>query len=97
MWGGATLGTSLRLLLGFDGPANIDPDMAKRGKAFAENLIQQKTFADAWIQAVNSTSQSNKPVAIGIGNIDDICFLRSEYRQSHEHARTTTGRPSCFL
>jgi hypothetical protein len=68
VWGGATLGTSLRLLLGFDGPANIDPDMAKRGKAFAENLIQQKTFADAWIQAVNSTSQSNKPVAIGIGD-----------------------------
>jgi len=69
-WSGANLGTNLRLLLGFDGPAAIDRPHAMRGKAFAENLIRGKTFAEAWIQAVHSTAtakKSTKAVAIGIG------------------------------
>ncbi len=64
------LGTSLRLLLGFEGLAAIDRGEALRGGAFAEALINGKTFADAWIQAVHSTtgSQYSKAVAIGIGD-----------------------------
>jgi len=90
VWGAANLGPTLRLLLGFDGPANLDQDMAKRGKAFAENLIKGKTFADAWLQAVNSTSQSNKPVAIGIG---DSKSAASSILNSARLVNTPAARP----
>ena len=68
VWGAASLGPNLRLLLGFDGPAAIDHELAERGYAFADNLIGGKTFATAWLQAVNSTNPPDysRPVAIGI-------------------------------
>jgi hypothetical protein len=70
LWSSANLGPSLRLLLGFDGLAAMDRPAALRGMAFAENILNGKTFADAWIQAVHSTttSQYSKAVAIGIGD-----------------------------
>jgi hypothetical protein len=69
-WTAANLGTNLRLLLGFDGLSSLDRGLALRGQAFAENLDNGDTFADAWIKAVRSTTVrgvSMKPVAIGIG------------------------------
>ncbi len=70
VWQTATLGPNIRLLLGFDGAVAIDRAAALRGKAFAENLINGNTFADAWILAVKSTVKSihSKAVAIGIGD-----------------------------
>jgi hypothetical protein len=69
-WQLANLGTHIRLLLGADGSLAIDRGSALRGRAFAENLLHGKTFADAWIQAVHHTtnSQYKKAVAIGIGD-----------------------------
>jgi Family of unknown function (DUF6345) len=70
VWGSARLGPKLRLLLGFDGIGPMNYDLAQRGFAFADNLIAGKTFASAWLQAVNSTQppDSAKPVALGIGD-----------------------------
>jgi hypothetical protein len=73
VWQGATLGSSLRVLLGFDGSATVDRGSAVRGKAFAELVCQGVPFADAWIRAVHNTSafQSqgmDQAVAIGIGD-----------------------------
>lgn len=69
-WTTANLGPSLRLLLGFDGLAAIDRPSALRGRAFAENLLHGKPFAESWIQAVHSTttSQYSRAVAIAIGD-----------------------------
>jgi|ERR1700723_593346 len=70
IWSSAKLGRNLRVLLGFDGLAAIDRGSAGRGAAFADNLVNGQTFADAWINAVRSTSSSqfSKAVAIGIGD-----------------------------
>jgi hypothetical protein len=70
LWSKASLGPTLRLLLGFDGLAAIDRPSALRGRAFAENLLNGKPFAESWIQAVHSTttSQYNRAVAIAIGD-----------------------------
>jgi len=70
VWGAAVLGTSLRLLLGFDGTAVIDRGSAERGKAFAENLLAGGTFSDAWRAAVSRhvKSQYRRSVAIGVGD-----------------------------
>lgn len=64
------LGLSVNLLLGFEGPAPIDRASALRGKAFADELVNGKTYADAWIRAVNSTtvSRHSKAVAVGVGD-----------------------------
>jgi hypothetical protein len=70
IWGRAKLGTSMRLLLGFDGTAALDRKSAERGKAFAENLLAGSTFADAWITAVSRhvRSKYRRAVAIGVGD-----------------------------
>jgi hypothetical protein len=72
-WQQANLGPHIRLLLGCDGNLDINQGAAIRGKAFAENLVDdKKTFADAWLQAVdqNVFSQGKKAIAIGIGDSD---------------------------
>jgi hypothetical protein len=70
VWGAANLGTSLRLMLGFDGTAALDRKSAERGRTFAENLLKGSTFADAWITAVSRhiRSQYRRAVAIGVGD-----------------------------
>lgn len=64
------LGGSVRLLLGFEGKAAMDRHATLRGRAFAENLINGDTFADAWLNAVKATSGMlhKHAVAIGIGD-----------------------------
>jgi len=97
VWQGATLGSNIRLLLGFDGAVAIDRASALRGKAFAENLINGNTFADAWISAVKSTVKSvhSKAVAIGIGDTvpDAQSVLNTASLSSMPSARGT-GTPS---
>jgi Family of unknown function (DUF6345) len=70
VWAKANIGLNVRLLLGFDGPAAINRGSTLRGKAFAENLINGKCFADAWLQAVSSTTHwaGNRAVAIAMGD-----------------------------
>jgi hypothetical protein len=72
VWSKAKVGPSLRLLLGFNGPAVIGRGAAKRGEAFARNLLDGMTFVNAWIRAVHDNnpdrSQYVNAVAIGIGD-----------------------------
>lgn len=70
LWATVNLGPTVRLLLGFDGSAALDQGHARRGSAFAEHLLNGKTFAYSWIRAVRSTSRSqfSRAVAIGIGD-----------------------------
>jgi hypothetical protein len=68
IWGAASLGPTLRLMLGFDNLAGADRGTALRGRAFAENLLKGQTFVDAWFAAVSATTPLyNKAIAIGIG------------------------------
>ena len=66
------LGNSLRLILGFEGSVAIDQGSAVRGKAFANELLNGKTFADAWLIAADASidydPEYKKAVAIGIGD-----------------------------
>jgi hypothetical protein len=69
IWSTATFGTTLRLMLGFDGLAGFDRGDALRGKAFADNLVKGQTFVDAWFAAVSATTpRYNQAIAIGIGD-----------------------------
>jgi len=70
-WSGALKGTSIRLLLACEGPIVMDRLSTKRGYAFADNMSQRNaSIADAWLQAVRSTSTTgtSRPVAIGLGD-----------------------------
>jgi hypothetical protein len=72
-WSGALKGTSVRLLLACEGPIVMDRLSTKRGYAFADNMSQRNasiSIADAWLQAVRSTSTTgtSRPVAIGLGD-----------------------------
>jgi len=68
-WADTLRGGSVRLLLGFQGLASIDPASSQRGSAFAENLLPERsmTLADAWIDAVRSHRISDHAIAIGVG------------------------------
>jgi Family of unknown function (DUF6345) len=72
VWSKAKVGPSLRLLLGFNGPAVVGRGAAERGVAFAKNLLDGMTFVNAWIRAVHDNnpkhSQYINAVAIGIGD-----------------------------
>jgi hypothetical protein len=95
VWGAANLGTSLRLLLGFDGTAALDRKSAERGQAFAENLLAGSTFADAWITAVRRhvRSQYRRAVAIGVGDTipDAQAALNTASLSAMPAARTGTA------
>jgi hypothetical protein len=70
-WSGALKGTGIRLLLACEGPIVMDRLSTKRGYAFADNMSQRNaSIADAWLQAVRSTSTTgtSRPVAIGLGD-----------------------------
>ena len=94
-WGAAKLGTSLRVLLGFDGTTVIDRGSAERGKAFAENLLAGSTFADAWITAVSRhvKSQYRRAVAIGVGDTvaDAQAVLNTASLTALPKARASAG------
>ncbi len=66
------LGNSLRLLLGFEGSVAIDQGSARRGNAFAKELLAGKTFAEAWLLAAHGSidydPEYKLAVAIGIGD-----------------------------
>lgn len=68
-WQSAQLASTVRILLGFDGPAPGDKGSAQRGAAFADELLAGKTFADSWLTAVKSTlvPGTGVPVALGFG------------------------------
>jgi hypothetical protein len=68
-WQSAQIASTVRILLGFDGPAPGDKGSAQRGAAFADELLAGKTFADSWLTAVKSTlvPGTGVPVALGIG------------------------------
>lgn len=92
------LGPKLRIMLGFTGPAAIDRGSATRGGAFALNLANGRTFADAWLDSVThtTTSQYKKAIAIGIGD------AKEDARSTLEKASLTnlpdprTGSPAQF-
>jgi hypothetical protein len=69
-WQAANLAPTVRLLLGFDGPAPCDRGSGGRGAAFAQELLKGMTFADAWLVGVKSSlvPGTGRPVAIGIGD-----------------------------
>jgi hypothetical protein len=66
------LGNGLRLLLGFEGSVAIDQGSARRGNAFAKELLDGKTFAEAWLLAAHNSidydPEYKLAVAIGIGD-----------------------------
>jgi hypothetical protein len=79
LWSGIALPPSLRIILGWDGPAPMDVGTTIRGGAFAEELLQGRPFADAWRLAVERTLppqakywKQNRgigsPIAIGLGD-----------------------------
>jgi hypothetical protein len=95
VWASANIGVNLRILLGFDGPAAINRGSTLRGKAFAENLINGKCFADAWLQAVSATTHwtGNKAVAIALGDskADAINVLNNAKLASLPGPRVSTS------
>lgn len=69
-WNVGGIGSSVRLLLGFDGLAFMMRAATDRGLVFATNLINGLSFADAWIKAVKLTTIAphNRAVAVGVGD-----------------------------
>jgi hypothetical protein len=69
-WEQSRLGSSLRIILGFDGKAPCDQGSGTRGAAFASELLAGKTIADAWLVGTKSSlvPGTGTPVAIGLGD-----------------------------
>jgi hypothetical protein len=63
----ASVGPSLRLLLGFGSPATIEQVSTKRGRAFAEEIVSGAPIGPAWIRAVHETGYVGLDVGVAIG------------------------------
>jgi hypothetical protein len=63
----SSVGTHLRLLLGFASPATVATDSTIRGKAFAEKIIAGEPLGHAWLRAVHDTAYAGADVGVAIG------------------------------
>jgi hypothetical protein len=67
----SSVGSYLRLLLGFASPATVATNSTIRGKGFAEQIIAGEPLGPAWLDAVHETAYAGADVGVAIGFGDD--------------------------